>query len=111
MIDTNQLQNDILADKCTKGKVVTSVVKVFDKLLIGVRIDNTPTVIAICGTAGAPDEEESWANAERIAEDWNTREERSKPLYEVHPSNDPLLDVPWQRPWRVFHPSELSSLP
>ena len=40
---------------------------------IAVGILGTKKCIAICGLTGAPDEEESFANAVRIATDWNAR--------------------------------------
>jgi len=64
--------------KCSKGTAVVyaSMVPVNGtiKEYVAVNIEGTNKVIALCGLVGALDEAESWANAERIAEDWNARE-------------------------------------
>lgn len=56
---------------CSKGEAVATILSVDGRQTIGVGIVGTRKCIAICGYPGEPDEAESLANAQRIADDWN----------------------------------------
>ena len=64
-------QNGAIVSKCTKGEATVATNTINGKPFVCVGILGTRKIVAICGEAGVADEDESTANAVRIATDWN----------------------------------------
>lgn len=60
---------------CSQGEAIAASISVHGRQSIAVGIVGTKKCIAVCGYAGDEDEGESWANAKRIASDWNLHSE------------------------------------